>query len=153
MTSVPEKPIDDAIRTDALPDRYDPRQVEERWYRVWEEQGYFRADPFAKAKPYAIVIPPPNVTGSLHIGHALNNTLQDILIRWKRMDGFNTLWQPGTDHAGIATQFVVERQLAESVPGGARLGLTERHLATRWREHYSDEVRAQRRCCPSMSDF
>jgi valyl-tRNA synthetase len=96
----------------ALPDRYDPAQVEERWYRVWEERGYFRADPFAKTRPYCIVIPPPNVTGSLHIGHALNNTLQDVLIRWKRMDGFNTLWQPGTDHAGIATQFVVERQLA-----------------------------------------
>jgi valyl-tRNA synthetase len=86
--------------------------VEERWYRTWEAAGYFRADPFAKARPYCIVIPPPNVTGSLHIGHALNNTLQDILVRWKRMDGFNTLWQPGTDHAGIATQVVVERQLA-----------------------------------------
>jgi valyl-tRNA synthetase len=96
----------------ALPDRYDPRQVEELWYRTWEERGYFRADPFAKSKPYCIVIPPPNVTGSLHIGHALNNTLQDVLIRWKRMDGFNALWQPGTDHAGIATQVVVERQLA-----------------------------------------
>jgi valyl-tRNA synthetase len=95
----------------ALPDRYDPRQAEERWYRVWEERGYFRADPFSKAKPYCIVIPPPNVTGSLHVGHALDITLQDILIRWKRMDGFNTLWQPGTDHAGIATQVVVERQL------------------------------------------
>ena len=79
---------------------------------MWEERGYFRADPFSKAKPYCIVIPPPNVTGSLHIGHALNNTLQDILVRWKRMEGFNALWQPGMDHAGIATQVVVERQLA-----------------------------------------
>ena len=96
----------------ALPDRYDPREVEQSWYRIWEERGYFRADPFSKAKPYCIVIPPPNVTGSLHMGHALNNTLQDILIRWKRMESFNTLWQPGTDHAGIATQVVVERQLA-----------------------------------------
>ena len=65
----------------ALPDRYDPRQAEDTWYRVWEERGYFRADPFSKAKPYCIVIPPPNVTGSLHIGHALNNTLQDVLVR------------------------------------------------------------------------
>src|SRR5262249_17851269 len=73
----------------ALPDGYDPGQAEERWYRVWEERGYFRADPFAKAKPYCIVIPPPNVTGSLHVGHALDITLQDILIRWKRMDGYN----------------------------------------------------------------
>ncbi len=96
-----------------IPDRYDPAEVEERWYRVWEERGYFHADPRSRKKPYCIVIPPPNVTGSLHMGHALNNTLQDVLIRWRRMDGFNTLWMPGTDHAGIATQFVVERQLAE----------------------------------------
>ena len=98
---------------DQIPDRYDPSQVEERWYRVWEERGYFRADPASPKKPYCVVIPPPNVTGSLHMGHALNNTLQDVLIRWKRMEGFNTLWMPGTDHAGIATQVVVERQLAE----------------------------------------
>src|SRR5262245_50569293 len=95
-----------------LPDRYDPHQAEDTWYGVWEERGYFRADPFSKAKPYCIVIPPPNVTGSLHIGHALNNSLQDILVRWKRMEGLNVLWQPGMDHAGIATQVVVERQLA-----------------------------------------
>jgi len=112
MASVHETPSGGDRRLPALADRYDPRQVEEHWYRVWEERGYFRADPFAKAKSYAIVIPPPNVTGSLHMGHALNNTLQDILIRWKRMEGLNTLWQPGTDHAGIATQVVVERQLA-----------------------------------------
>ncbi len=93
-------------------DRYDPRQVEERWYRVWESRGYFHADPGSPKKPYSIVIPPPNVTGSLHMGHALNNTLQDILVRWKRMEGWEVLWQPGTDHAGIATQNVVERQLA-----------------------------------------
>src|SRR3970040_2420194 len=76
-----------------------------------EHRGCSRTAPVAKAKPYCILLPPPNVTGSLHIGHALNNTLQDVLIRWKRMDGFNTLWMPGTDHAGIATQNVVERQL------------------------------------------
>jgi len=95
-----------------IPDRYEPAAVEERWYPEWEKRGYFRADPESTKPPYCIVIPPPNVTGSLHVGHALDNTLQDILIRTKRMDGFNTLWQPGTDHAGIATQVVVERQLA-----------------------------------------
>src|SRR5262245_30165799 len=94
-------------------DRYDPANVESRWYTFWEERGYFRADAGAPGRPYAIVIPPPNVTGSLHWGHALNNTLQDILIRYKRMDGFNALWVPGTDHAGIATQVKVEQQLAQ----------------------------------------
>jgi valyl-tRNA synthetase len=96
----------------AIPDRYDPAAVEARWYRVWEEAGYFGADPASPRPPFCIVIPPPNVTGSLHMGHALNNTLQDVLVRMKRMDGFNALWVPGTDHAGIATQVVVERQLA-----------------------------------------
>jgi valyl-tRNA synthetase len=92
---------------------YDPHQVEEKWYRYWMERGYFRADENSVQKAYAIVIPPPNVTGSLHIGHALNNTLQDILIRYKRMQDYVVLWMPGTDHAGIATQNVVERQLME----------------------------------------
>jgi valyl-tRNA synthetase len=94
-----------------IADRYDPTRVEPHWYAVWEERGYFHADAASSKKPYCIVIPPPNVTGSLHLGHALNNTLQDILIRYKRMDGYNALWMPGTDHAGIATQYVVERQL------------------------------------------
>ncbi len=92
---------------------YDPRQVEEKWYRFWTERNYFRADEHSTHQAYSIVIPPPNVTGVLHIGHALNNTLQDILIRFKRMEGYNVLWMPGTDHAGIATQNVVERQLME----------------------------------------
>src|SRR5687767_6523925 len=103
-----EQPKDPA----PISDRYEPAAVEARWYPIWEERGYFRADPASTKKPYSIVIPPPNVTGSLHIGHGLNDTLQDVMIRMKRMDGFNTLWQPGTDHAGIATQVVVERQLA-----------------------------------------
>jgi valyl-tRNA synthetase len=87
--------------------------VENKWYSYWLKHSYFRADEDSDRKPYSIVIPPPNVTGSLHIGHALNNTLQDILIRFKRMGGYNTLWMPGTDHAGIATQNVVEKQLLE----------------------------------------
>jgi valyl-tRNA synthetase len=101
---------------------YDPRQVEDRWYRVWVERGYFRASRTHPGEPYTIVIPPPNVTGSLHIGHALNNTIQDILIRWRRMQGRNALWVPGTDHAGIATQNVVERQLAAEGISREQLG-------------------------------
>ena len=94
---------------------YQPTEVEGRIYAEWEQAGAFRAGrpERAGAKPYSIVIPPPNVTGSLHMGHALNNTLQDILARFERMRGKDVLWQPGTDHAGIATQMVVERQLME----------------------------------------
>ena len=94
---------------------YQPASVESRIYAAWEAAGAFRAGrpERAKAEPYCIVIPPPNVTGSLHMGHALNNTLQDILCRFERMRGKDVLWQPGTDHAGIATQAVVERQLME----------------------------------------
>jgi len=91
---------------------YEPHDVEKRWYAEWEDKGYFHAAATSDKKAYSIVIPPPNVTGALHMGHALNNTLQDILCRWKRMQGYNVLWMPGTDHAGIATQNVVERQLA-----------------------------------------
>ncbi len=91
---------------------YEPRNVEETWYRQWLQHRYFHADANATARPFSIVIPPPNVTGSLHIGHALNATLQDVLVRWMRMSGRNALWVPGTDHAGIATQNVVERKLA-----------------------------------------
>lgn len=94
-----------------LDKRYDPKEVEERWYNFWLEKGFFHADEWSSAPIYSIVIPPPNITGSLHMGHALDNTLQDILIRWRRMQGFNALWMPGTDHAGIATQNVVERQI------------------------------------------
>jgi valyl-tRNA synthetase len=90
---------------------YDPKLVEEKWYSFWEEGGFFGADPNSDKEPYCIVIPPPNVTGVLHMGHALVNTLDDILIRWKRMQGFEALWVPGTDHAGISTQLVVEQQL------------------------------------------
>ncbi len=98
--------------TKELAKGYEPHDVEKRWYTEWETKGYFRAAATSDKKPYSIVIPPPNVTGALHMGHALNNTLQDILCRWKRMQGYNVLWMPGTDHAGIATQNVVERQLA-----------------------------------------
>src|SRR5215467_2113237 len=108
-----------------MSDRYEPGRVEGRWYGIWEAEGFFHADAASAKKPYCIVIPPPNVTGSLHMGHAFTFTLQDILIRYKRMDGFNTLWQPGTDHAGIATQVVVERQLAAEGKTKSDLGREE----------------------------
>jgi valyl-tRNA synthetase len=111
---------------------YDPHQVEDRWYHYWEERGYFRADEDSEQKTYSIVIPPPNVTGVLHIGHALNNTLQDILIRFKRMEGCNVLWMPGTDHAGIATQNVVEKQLLEEGLDRHTLG-RERFIERVWK--------------------
>ena len=97
-----------------IPSVYNPKDVEEKWYKFWLEKEYFKAKHnHNKENNFSIVIPPPNITGSLHIGHALNNTLQDILIRWKRMEGYNTLWLPGTDHAGIATQNVVEREISK----------------------------------------
>ncbi len=96
----------------ALPKAYEPHDVEAKWYAYWLAEGLFRAETTGSKTPFSIVIPPPNITGSLHMGHALNNTLQDILIRYKKLAGCNTLWLPGTDHAGIATQNVVERQLA-----------------------------------------
>ncbi len=92
--------------------RFDPKAIEDRWYAFWEEKGFFHAEGGETRPSYSVVIPPPNVTGSLHMGHALNNTIQDILVRWKRMSGHNVCWIPGTDHAGIATQNIVERQLA-----------------------------------------
>jgi len=98
---------------DTLPPQYDPARTEVPLYETWEKEGYFRADPSGPGVPYTIVIPPPNVTAVLHMGHGLNNTVQDVLIRWRRMQGRETLWQPGTDHAGIATQNVVERRLAQ----------------------------------------
>ncbi|MDP6685561.1 MAG: class I tRNA ligase family protein, partial [Candidatus Omnitrophota bacterium] len=96
-----------------IPSRYNPKEAEKNLYSAWEQKGLFHVEADQSKKPFTIVIPPPNVTGILHMGHALNNTLQDILIRWKRMQGFNSLWMPGTDHAGIATQNVVERKLAK----------------------------------------
>ena len=95
-----------------LPKNYDPQSIEERWYGMWDQSGHFACDPTSSSTPYTIMMPPPNVTGSLHMGHALTFTLQDLLIRYHRMTGRDTLWQPGTDHAGIATQMVVERKLA-----------------------------------------
>ena len=95
-----------------LPKAYAFQEVESHWYACWEQDGRFHAGLDGSKPPFSIVIPPPNVTGQLHMGHALNNTLQDIVCRYKRLAGFEVLWVPGTDHAGIATQNVVERHLA-----------------------------------------
>jgi valyl-tRNA synthetase len=110
---------------------YRPAEVEETLYARWEESGAFKGDVHSNKRPFCIVIPPPNVTGSLHMGHALNNTLQDILIRRERMRGRDALWQPGSDHAGIATQMVVERQLAAEKKARHDLG-RERFIKRVW---------------------
>jgi len=106
---------------EVLPKSYQPEAVEKKWYQFWLEKGYFKGEAVSHKPPFSMVIPPPNVTGSLHMGHALNNTIQDILARYKRMDGYNVLWLPGTDHAGIATQNVVERMIAKE-------GISRHHL-------------------------
>src|SRR5229473_2637213 len=114
---------------------YDPKEIEARRYPEWESSGAFKAHPESAKPPYCIVIPPPNVTGSLHMGHALDNTLQDVLIRWRRMKGDDVLWQPGTDHAGIATQMVVVRNLEQEGIGlaveGAEKGDGNKKLLNR----------------------
>ena len=123
---------------------YDHRDVEPRWYQRWLDGGYFRADAHSDKPPYTIVIPPPNVTGSLHMGHALTNAIQDILIRWKRMSGYNALWLPGTDHAGIATQMVVERELAKE--GLTRFDLGREAFVEKvweWKAHYHERITRQ----------
>ena len=108
---------------------YDPKEAEARLYNYWETEGFFKCG-LTSNQSFSIVIPPPNVTGSLHMGHALNNTLQDIIVRYKRMLGEDVLWQTGTDHAGIATQMVVERKLEiEKKPSRAELGLSLIHIS------------------------
>jgi valyl-tRNA synthetase len=119
------------MSTPQLDKIYDPKTVEARWSQIWSQQGYFHASPTHPGQPYCIVIPPPNVTGSLHVGHALNHSLQDILIRWRRMQGLNVLWLPGTDHAGIATQNVVEKQLMAEGLSRESLG-RERFIERVW---------------------
>jgi valyl-tRNA synthetase len=128
-----------------LPSQYDHAAAQARWYPFWESRGYFHAEADDPRPPFSIVIPPPNVTGALHLGHALNNTLQDILVRMKRMQGFNTLWMPGTDHAGIATQAVVERRLFEEEKKTrhdlGREGLIQRIWD--WKDQYEARILSQ----------
>ncbi len=137
-----------------LSKNFDPKQAEEHWYAYWLENHFFRAEDVSDKPPFAIVIPPPNVTGILHMGHALNNTLQDIIIRYKRMQGFNALWMPGTDHAGIATQNVVEMELARE--GVSRHDLGREKFIERvweWRAKYGGAIINQLKRLGSSCDW
>ena len=137
-----------------IADRYDPAATEARWYPIWEERGYFRADPASAKKPFSIAMPPPNVTGSLHLGHALDNTLQDILTRTKRMDGFNALWVPGTDHASIAVHVILDQQFAREGTSRHALGrdvFLER--AWKWKEQSGGTITRQLRLLGSSCDW
>ena len=109
-----------------MPKAYEPQKVEQKWYQFWLEKGYFKPSIDPKKKPFVIIMPPPNVTGELHVGHALTATLEDIMTRWHRMRGEPTLWLPGVDHAGIATQVVVEQMLAKEGLDRHKLGSLSR---------------------------
>jgi valyl-tRNA synthetase len=133
---------------------YRPQGVEERWQRIWEEEGLYRADPERPGDAYVIAVPPPNVTGALHMGHALNGSIQDALVRWHRMRGFNTLWQPGFDHAGIATQAVVEKELRKE--GTSRLELGREAFVERvwsWLHEYGGVIMGQFRRLGCSLDY
>ena len=141
-------------KTEQLSKVYDPTSVEGKWYRYWLDKDHFHAQVNPEKEPYTIVIPPPNITGSLHMGHALNSTLQDILIRYQRMRGRDALWQPGTDHAGIATQLVVERQLAEQ--GKTRHDLGRRKFIERvweWKAESGSTITGQLRRLGASCDW
>ena len=133
---------------------YDPSQVEDRLYQLWMDKGYFKAEVDHSKQPFTIVIPPPNITGQLHMGHALDNTLQDILIRWKRMQGYNALWQPGTDHASIATELKIVEDMAKEGLTKADLG-RERFLkrAWEWKEKYGGQIIKQLQKLGSSCDW
>ncbi len=137
-----------------LPTKYNPKEVEDKWYSFWEKGGFFHSVPDTSKKPYSIVIPPPNVTGVLHMGHALNNILQDILIRWRRMQGYNTLWMPGTDHAGIATQNVVERAQLKKGLNRKEMGRDKFiEKVWSWKGEYGSEILKQLRKLGSSCDW
>ncbi|PIU00636.1 MAG: valine--tRNA ligase [Bdellovibrionales bacterium CG10_big_fil_rev_8_21_14_0_10_45_34] len=129
-----------------FPTRFDPKDFEERIYKFWIDSKSFTSEDKSTKPPYCIVLPPPNVTGSLHLGHALDQSIQDVLIRWKRMSGFNTLYLPGTDHAGIATQSVVEKNLKKEGKTRKALGRVEFETEIwKWKETYADRIRSQMR--------
>ncbi|OGC19063.1 valine--tRNA ligase [candidate division WOR-1 bacterium RIFOXYC2_FULL_37_10] len=133
---------------------YNPTDVEQKWYKFWEENDLFSPDETSTAEPFTIVMPPPNVTGSLHMGHALDNSIQDVLIRYKRMQGFKTLWVPGTDHAGIATQNVVERELKKEGKRKEDLG-REKFLEKvwEWKKEYGGRITTQLRRLGASCDW
>jgi valyl-tRNA synthetase len=142
------------MQKENMPKGYEPKEVEEKWYKYWEDSRMFRAEAKSGRKPFCIVIPPPNVTGSLHMGHALNNTLQDILCRFKKMQGYNVLWQPGTDHAGIATQNVVERELAAKGTDRHQVGRGKFiELVWEWKEKYGGVIINQLKRLGSSCDW
>lgn len=137
-----------------LSDRYAAGEVEARIYKWWEESGFFKAQDVSTKPPFCIILPPPNVTGSLHMGHALDHTIQDVIIRWKRMQGFNALWLPGTDHAGIATQSVVERELKKE--GKTRHDLGREKFVERvweWKHQYGNRIYQQMRRLGDSCDW
>lgn len=137
-----------------IPKVYDPKTFEKKWYAYWEKNRLFHAEVEPQKTPYSIVIPPPNVTGQLHMGHAMDNTLQDILIRWRRMQGYNTLWMPGCDHAGIATQAKVEETLREE--GLTRYDLGREKFLERvwaWKEKFGNRIMSQLRSLGSSCDW
>ncbi len=142
------------MENDDLAKTYEPKEVEEKWYCYWERNDLFKANTESGKSPFSIVIPPPNITGSLHMGHALNNTLQDILCRYKRMKGYSVLWQPGTDHAGIATQNVVEKDLASKGTDRHQIG-RERfvELVWEWREKFGGVIINQLKRLGSSCDW
>lgn len=135
-------------------ENYQPSQIESKWYEYWESNKFFSPDKQDSEKTYTIVIPPPNVTGSLHIGHALVNSLQDVIIRWKRMLGYKTLWLPGTDHAGIATQMVVDRDLLKQGTSKEELG-REKFIEKiwEWKEQYGGKIFHQLRRLGASLDW
>lgn len=138
----------------SLSDRYSPAEVETRIYKWWEDAGYFKADDLSQKPPFSIILPPPNVTGQLHMGHALDHTIQDVLIRWKRMSGFNTMWLPGLDHAGIATQSVVERELKKEGLNRHALGRDEFvKRVWQWKEQYGGRIFDQMRRLGDSCDW
>src|SRR5688572_11933878 len=138
-----------------LSTKYDPSAVEESAYQAWLHARAFHAEPTNPGDPYSIVIPPPNVTAALHLGHALNNTLQDILTRWRRMSGDNACWLPGTDHAGIATQTVVEKRvLAEE--GKRRTEFKREEFVEKiqaWKDEYEKKITDQLKAMGCSCDF
>ena len=141
--------------THELPKTYSPAEFEDRIYANWCEKGYFTPDPTDNRPAFSMVIPPPNVTGQLHMGHALDETLQDILVRYKRMQGFNTLWVPGTDHAGIATQIKVEEHLRKT-EGITRYDLGREKFLERvwdWKHQYGNRIISQLKKLGSSCDW
>ena len=134
---------------------YNPKEIEQQWYTYWEEKGYFHEEVDTEKEPFSIVLPPPNVTGQLHMGHALDNTLQDILIRTKRMQGYNVLWMPGTDHAGIATQVKVEENIMKT-EGKSRHDLGREEFLKRvweWKQEYGSTIVKQIRSLGASCDW